>query len=1131
MASNFEYLLHKKGYQHFAQAAIEAEKCLAVSPASSAIHARKALELGVKFIYSVEKDLKIPYRETLSALIHDYNFKDIIGIQLFYLIKFIVKLGNASVHSNSPIKHDDAVLALRNLHNFCDWIDYSYSEEYEQKNFDASILPSPSYEKQTREQLQKLEEALNSKTQSIEELTKANNALMAKLQELKESNQNQRIFKIDEISEAETRKKYIDVALAEAGWRIADSGVMFPNCYTEVQVDGMPNTTGKGFIDYVLYGQDNVPLAVVEAKKASVDTMVGSQQAKLYADCLEKQYGRRPLIFTTNGFDIFYTNDYQHEARRLVSGFFTQDELQLEIDRRKNRIPLTNIEINDDITNRPYQKEAIISACEDIEKHHRKFLIVQATGTGKTRVSISLVDVLLKHNYIKNILFLADRTALVRQAKRNFVDLLPNLTCCNLMENKEDPEQCRMIFSTYPTIMNAIDDTKRKDGNKLFTPGHFDMIILDEAHRSVYNKYQDIFNYFDAMILGLTATPKSELDKDTYAVFDLEKDNPTYAYELEKAVEEGYLVNYTTLEYKDKIMENGVHYDELSEEEKRHFEDTFADDPAVTANKKVPNTAVNKWLFNQETIDNMLKELMDKGLKVNGGDTLGKTIIFARSSLHAKAIVERFNKLFPEYGGDFIKQIDYSIKYADTLLDDFSTKEKYPQIAVSVDMLDTGIDVPEILNLVFYKKVKSYAKFWQMIGRGTRLCKDLFGPGQDKEKFLILDFCSNFDYFRVNTNGKDNGMQLGLVERIFNTKVEILRSLQNKEYTDNDDYVKFRKNLAEGVCYEVVILNDESFRVKMRREYVDIYRNIENWQDLDSIKISDIKQNISPIIQPADKDELARRFDYVMYSIILGTLNKTSIAKPVNIVIASCQQLASKYTIPQVAAKKEIIEKILKEGYWEESRLPDYEQARQALRELMQFLDTGKGQKIYYTHFDDEIQTVTEGAPIVYGSNSLKPYKERVKDYLKEHEDTLAVYKLRNNKQLTTNDLEMLEKILWEELGSKEDYTKDYGEKPVGMLVREIVGMEQSAVNEAFSEFISAGNLNSKQIDFVNMIITYIVKNGNIVDVKTTFSQQPFKGFGGGVSVLFKGKMPVVKNIMDRVAQIKKNAEEVSKAL
>lgn len=1125
MASNFAYLLDKKGYSEFAQAAVEAEKALAISPASVAIHARKALELGVKFIYSVEPSLTIPYKDNLSALIHNYCFKDMIGLDLFHLIKFIVRLGNVAVHSGSPVQAEDAILSLRNLHSFCDWIDYSYSEDYQQVEFDVNILPKPASESQNKQQLQKMADALDKKSQSLEELKKLNEDLMNQLQELKQVNIQQRVFQVDEISEAETRNRYIDLALMEAGWRIAGAQVKLPNCYTEVPVAGMPNNSGNGYVDYVLYGQDQMPLAVVEAKKTSVDAMAGSYQAKLYADCLGKQYGRRPLIFTTNGFEIFYTNDFRQEARRQISGFLTQDELQLEMERRRTRKPLYHIEIDENITNRPYQKQAVITACEEIENHHRKLLIVQATGTGKTRVSISLVDVLLKHNYVKNILFLADRTALVRQAMRNYVDLLPNLTCCNLTENKEDPQQCRMIFSTYPTIMNAIDSNRLKDGRRLFTPGHFDLIILDEAHRSVYNKYQDIFQYFDGMLLGLTATPKSEIDKDTYGVFDLEKGNPTFAYELEQAVEEGYLVNYTTLEYKDAIMENGVHYDELSEEDKKHFEDTFAEDPTISVTKKVPNTAVNKWLFNQDTIDNMLKELMDKGLKVSGGDVLGKTIIFARSSLHAKAIVERFNKLFPEYGGEFIKQIDYSIKYADVLLDDFGTRDKYPQIAVSVDMLDTGIDVPEILNLVFYKKVKSYAKFWQMIGRGTRLCKNLLGKGQDKDKFLILDFCGNFDYFRVNTNGQDNGKQVGLTERIFNTQVEICSCLQAGEYTQQKEYIDFRQNLVEKLCHEVICLNDDSFRVKLRRKYVDIYRQMESWQDLDISKIADIKQNIAPIVPVTDKDELARRFDYTMYSIILGTLNQTNINRFAVMVTTSCQKLAVKYTIPQVAAQRQLIDRIIQDGYWAEADIFAFEQAREALRELMQFLDS-EIQSIYYTHFDDELVNLSVGEPLG-GGFGLKPYRERVKSYLHEHEDTLAVYKLRNNKQMTTTDLAVLEKILWQDLGSKEDYVKNYGEKPVGMLVRELLGMDQQAVNEVFSEFITDSSLNSRQIDFVKMIISYIVKNGNIVDVKSTFTQQPFTEFAGGIGNLFRDNMLVVQRIMGKVADIRKNSQEI----
>ena len=527
-------------------------------------------------------------------------------------------------------------------------------------------------------------------------------------------------------------------------------------------------------------------------------------------------------------------------------------------------------------------------------------LIVQATGSGKTRVSISIVDVLRKHNYVKNILFLADRTALVKQAKNSYTNLLDDLSCCNLVEGKDDPEACRMIFSTYPTMMNAIDETKNKYGDRLFTPGYFDLIICDEVHRSIYKKYQEIFEYFDAMLLGMTATPKNEIDKNTYGVFDLERGVPTFAYELEKAVEEGYLVTYSTLEYKTKIMEEGIHYNELSEEEKEKFEETFKDEETVE--EDISNTAVNTWLFNDDTIDLVLKELMEKGLKIEGGDKIGKTIIFAKNTPHAKKIVERFNTLFPEYGGDFIKQVDYSIKYADTLIDDFGTKERMPQIAVSVDMLDTGIDVPEILNLVFFKKVRSYAKFWQMIGRGTRLCKDLLGEGMDKERFLIFDFCNNFEYFRVNKNGSENGIQESLCEKIYNAKAQICRELQASQYVMDADYAVYRKELVMGLNQAVIELNDDSFVVKRHLRYVEMFRKLSSWNQLETIEISEIKEHIAPLMKPKKENELARRFDYLIYSIDLGLLQSKSVQKPIQIVMTTAEQLSKVYRLPQVAA-------------------------------------------------------------------------------------------------------------------------------------------------------------------------------------------------------------------------------------
>ncbi len=1116
METNFDYLLAKNEYESFAAQAVEAEKSLAFSPATCAILARRALELAVRFVFSHDADLKLPYQDNISSLIHEKSFQDIIDPCLFPLLKYTIHLGNVAVHTNSNVKRDEAIISLRDLFEFCDWIDFCYSDEYEDRIFDEKLLPSGDEKRVKSEDLKKLYDSLSSKDVKLEQILKENEELRKQMAEERKVHTQTREFHVDTMSEAETRKRYIDVELQEAGW------VIGRNCTIEEPVTGMPNSTGTGYVDYVLWGKDNLPLAVVEAKKASVDVIVGSQQAKLYADCLQNKYGRRPLIFTTNGFEFYYTNDACGYPRRQVSGFFTQEELQLEVDRREQRIPLERIEISDKITNRPYQKEAITAVCDAITKKHRKMLIVQATGSGKTRVSISIVDVLRRHNYVKNILFLADRTALVKQAKNSYTSLLEDLSCCNLCDSKDDPESSRMIFSTYPTMMNAIDEKKNKYGERLFSPGHFDLIICDEVHRSIYRKYQEIFEYFDAMLLGMTATPKNEIDKNTYGVFDLERGVPTFAYELEKAVEEGYLVNYSTLEYKTKIMEDGIHYDELSEEEKEDFEETFAYDDMV--DEDISSSAINTWLFNEDTIDKVLKELMEKGLKIEGGDKLGKTIIFAKNSLHAQVIVKRFNALFPECGGDFIKQIDYSIKYCDTLIDDFSTKEKMPQIAVSVDMLDTGIDIPEILNLVFFKKVRSYAKFWQMIGRGTRLCSDLLGAGLDKERFLIFDFCNNFEYFRVNTNGSETGIQESLCEKIYNTKTLICRELQAPVYTKDEPYITYRTELVSGQHKAVVELDNNSFMVKRHLRYVEKFRELSNWNSLETVEVSEIREHVSPLIKPKKEDELARRFDYLMYSIKLGILQSKNVQAPINIVIFTAERLSAKYSIPQVEKQREIIERVQLPEFWEDVTIMELDTVRIALRDLLQYLDK-LVRPIYYTNYTDTIVDIKEGAPI-YDASDLKDYRKKVEFYLKEHESSLCVYKLRNNKKLTAADLKALEKILWEELGTKSDYEKEYGDTPIGHLVRRIVGVDRAAVNEAFSEFLTEQRLNVNQIRFVNLIVDYIVANGNIDDNKVLM-EEPFRSVGS-ITTLFKDDMGTAKRIMEVVAEIKRNSEEIA---
>ena len=1112
---NFDFLKGKKNFESFTNACLEAEKSILISPATTAILSRRALELAVKWLYTFDSDLVLPYQDNISSLIHSNSFIELIDYEILHQIKYIIQLGNVAVHTNKNIKRVEAILSLNNLHKFVSWIDYCYSNEFTAEEFDEDLLDVGEEVRTRQEELKDLYDKLSAKDKNIKEEREEHKELAAELTERRKQSKLNYDFNIDEISEFETRKRYIDVELKLAGWDIGKDVI------EEVEVKGMPNNAEKGFVDYVLYGDNGKPLAVVEAKRPSKDSHYGEQQAKLYANCLEKQYGQRPIIFFTNGFETYIWDDYNQYSERRVFGFYKKSELQLMIDRRYSKLPLKNININDDISNRYYQKEAIINVCEALEKRQRKMLLVCATGTGKTRTAISIVDVLSRHNWIKNVLFLADRKALVKQAKNNFSKLLPNLPLCNLLDNRDNPEESRMIFSTYPTMMNSIDETKSKNGNRLFTPGHFDLIIVDESHRSIYKKFKAIFEYFDAYLIGLTATPRDEIDKNTYTIFDLESGVPTYAYEYEKAVQDKFLVDYTTIEVKSKIMEDGIKYDELSEEEKEEFEATFDDDETI--DKEIGNSAINEWLFNANTIDLVLNKLMSEGLRVEGNEKLGKTIIFAKNSRHAKAIVDRFNTIYSEYGGNFAKVIDYNTNYVETLIDDFSDKNKMPQIAVSVDMLDTGIDIPEILNLVFFKKVRSKTKFWQMIGRGTRLCPDLLGLGQDKEKFLIFDFCNNFEFFRVNPKGFEGGNMESITEKLFNVKIDLIKELQDLKYSDTE-YIDLRKALVEELLNSIKVLNEENFLVKINLKYVQKYKNEKEWEALNTGSVTELKDYVAGLITPLNDDELAKRFDLVMYNIQLAYLQGKNATKGIKSVINTAEQLSKLGTIPQIQEQKYVIEKAMTESFWESADIFEVDEVRESLRDLLKYLEK-QSQIIYYTHFKDLIIS-EEKNESMYDVNDLKKYRKKVEHYLNEHKDEMAIYKLRNNKKLTKEDIKHLESIMFTELGSQSDYKKEFGDTPVTKLVRNMIGLDREAANQAFSEFLNNENLNSNQIHYISLIVDYIVKNG-MIDDNRVLTEDPFRTVGNIVE-LFENNIDVRSKLLRVIKEIKDNAIEVS---
>ena len=612
--SNFDFILKNEIFKTFAEASVEAEKSIAVANVSCTILCRRALELAVKWIYANDRELVLPYQNNLSSLVYDINFKSMINEKVFNGMTYIIKLGNFSVHSNKKVTRKEAVLCLKYLFDFMDWIAYYYDSNYIETKFDEGKLAGESSANLKKEEREELENKLVEKDEKIEKILKENEELREKLTKQRTSKKTAYNFKVSDISEFETRKQFIDLDLKIAGW---DS----TNIREEVEVKGMPNTQEKGYIDYVLYGENGKPLAVVEAKRTSKDAKIGKQQAKLYADCLEKEYAQRPIIYYTNGKEIYMWDDLSYPERK-VSGFYTQDELQLLIKRRDSKENLEHIFIANDIANRPYQLEAVKKVCESFEQKHRRALIVMATGTGKTRTAISLVDVLTSKNWVQNVLFLADRTELVKQAEKNFKKLLPDMSCCNLLSSKDgDPEESRIIFSTYQTMINCIDKMKSKKGITLFTPGHFDLIIIDEAHRSIYKKYQAIFDYFDGLLVGLTATPRDDVDKNTYKFFQLENNVPTFVYEYDEAVRQKYLVDYHTISTTTKFIERGIKYSELKEEDREEYENLFEEGEVQ---EEISSSAINSWLFNRDTIKIILETVMQKGLKVEGGDKLRK---------------------------------------------------------------------------------------------------------------------------------------------------------------------------------------------------------------------------------------------------------------------------------------------------------------------------------------------------------------------------------------------------------------------------------------------------------------------------------------------------------------------------
>lgn len=1146
--SNFAFLA--QDFPAFHDAAVSAEELAsggkAAKPNLAIISAGRAVEIAVKWAFANDDGLSLPYQDNISTLLHDRGFREVLGPgqtgrALFQKLKYVNKMRNVAAHEEKPLPLVQAQGVVRELFHIAYWFARAYGQTGKPQDgisFDDSVFThSSDLMKQAAEVISKQKAAIAERDQALEDLRSGKATLDEELVRLRKEIAKERAARTAEpdhhaYNEAETRDRFIDLLLCEAGWTSFKDGHD-----VEVRVTPMPNNKrNEGFADYVLWGDDGLPLAVIEAKRTKHDARKGRQQAKLYADALEQMHGRRPVIFYTNGYEHWIWDDAGGRPPRQLGGFYKKDELELMVRRRDTAKLLATVTPDTDIAGRPYQLRAIGRIAEAFDKGANKALLVMATGTGKTRTVISLVDAMQRAGLVKRALFLADRVSLVKQAVGAFKAHLPSSSPVNLVTEKDGTG--RVYASTYPTMMGLIDGKREKgEGERHFGPGHFDLIIIDEAHRSVYERYKAIFEYFDSYLVGLTATPRDEVGRDTYDLFDLEPGVPTDAYDLDTAIKEDYLVPPEPLSYPSKFINRGIKYEDLPPEEKDRWDALDWEDGEVP--DEVSPEAINKFFFNIDTVDKILGTVMTEGIKVAGGDRLGKTILFAKNQKHAEFIEQRFNANWPHLAGHFARVITYKGDYAQSLIDDFSQKDENPHLAISVDMLDTGVDVPEVVNLVFFKLVRSKTKFWQMVGRGTRLCPDLFGPDQDKTCFRIFDFCQNLEFFSQDPAQKDTKASLTLTERLFQARLSLLMQLDSRSAKNglSEPPEPFKGHPEAPLTEEEITartldelkrtigsMDLDNFVVRMKRALVEKYQEDESWLKLDDATVEELGQIAGlPNTLPQEKEE-AKRFDLLIYSLELATLKGSKryekLKKQVMEIAAALELKAS---VPAVKPHFELLEDLQREDWWEGVNVPLLEFVRVRLRDVVKLIDRTP-RKILYSNFEDE---VGEGESVGLPNTPLideMSFRKKVRAFLKEHEDDIALRKVQAGKPLTETDLKALEAMLVDAGIATHDDIARASEASEGfaIFIRSLVGLNQSAVEAAFAVFLDE-TATANQIEFIKLIINHLTKKG-VMDAALIY-ESPFSDLAPtGPEDLF-GDEKVVK-ILETVRRLSTTSTE-----
>ncbi|ENA27908.1 hypothetical protein HMPREF1487_09091 [Pseudomonas sp. HPB0071] len=1079
-SQNFEFL--RPGNEVLANLGGLAEAVLFIDPGSALTRLRSFAEELTKSIYTEESLPRLP-QATLYELVKDAVFTNCVSKSLVYQINFLRIQGNDTAHGGEGDVHS-AKLALKTAYELAKYMAVNYygaatneiSDFVEVKDPFAAVSQLQrsvsSYEKELQAQQEELQRVLEKLEQ---ERIRNLSALTAPSEpdQHKRQQKSQQVANSLQWSEAKTRALLIDAMLLQAGWDINDKAQVGQ----EVEVTFPDNVSGKGYADYVLWGSNGEPLAVVEAKKSgNVSLQAGREQARLYADGFEQMGHQRPVIFYTNGYETFIWDDKQYNTYRPVYGFYSKDSLEYLIYQRKYRqAELERFNPDLGIADRAYQIEAIKTVAKHFQDQRRKALIIQATGTGKTRVAIALAELLLRTGWAKRVLFLCDRKELRIQADEAFKQNLPSEPRCVIGETNKIDQTARVYIATYPGMLNRFAQ---------LDVGFFDLIIADESHRSIYNKYRDLFDYFDALQVGLTATPVKFISRNTFDIFDCEATDPTFEFGLDAAInnEPPYLVPFRVKDLTTEFLREGIHYKDLSDEQKRQLEEDLGEEEAKRTT--IAGKDIGRRIFSESTDQIILENLIDNGIKDETGTLVGKTIIFAQRQDHAEHLEKMFCKLYPQYGAKVCKVIHNKVPHVDSLIKEFKKPDNDFRIAISVDMLDTGIDVPEVVNLVFAKSVKSWVKFWQMIGRGTRLRPHLFGADKHKTEFLIFDHYSNFTFFNEEYQEAEESTSKSLLQTTFEARLELAKAALQHNHAAAFD------TATELLRADVSDLPEKSIAVRRELRIVHQLQQTDLLKKLDANTQHLLANTIAPLMSARVlHDKHATMLDRLIAGIERSLVEKSSsFDDGKTLLLAELDRLA--INIQAVRLKDKVIAEVRSADFWDNPSIEKLEYARKELRGIMKYRQAGMGGGAFAmptTKTGDTGVEVVERKIKIAGANEAMAYRRRLKEIL---EAMLAanptLQKIHKGEPIAGVELETLTStILTSHPGVRLDILNEFYGRTADQLhltVREIIGVEPQAVEKHFTQFLHAHpTLTAKQVRFMNLLKNYIAQHGTIV--------------------------------------------------